>query len=105
MQEANAQSVLGNFDFARFDYHGVVSTFTKRDGKYFVRTDGPDGKLAEFDIKYTFGFRPLQQYLIEFPSGRRGAFDEDHVFGRPRTRHRPARRLVVSPSCCWSWWS
>ena len=35
-----------------------------------VRTDGPDGKLADFEIKYTFGVSPLQQYLIEFPGGR-----------------------------------
>ena len=35
-----------------------------------VETDGPDGKLAIFEIKYTFGLDPLQQYLIEFPDGR-----------------------------------
>jgi tetratricopeptide (TPR) repeat protein len=35
-----------------------------------VRTDGPDGKPADFEIKYTFGVRPLQQYLIELPGGR-----------------------------------
>lgn len=38
--------------------------------KYFVETDGPDGKLATFEIKYTFGVDPLQQYLVEFPDGR-----------------------------------
>ena len=37
---------------------------------FLVETDGPDGKLAEFEIKYTFGVYPLQQYLIEFPDGR-----------------------------------
>ena len=42
----------------------------RRDGKYFVNTDGPDGKLRDFEIKYTFGVRPLQQYLIELPGGR-----------------------------------
>ena len=36
----------------------------KRDGKFFVRTDGPDGKLHEYPIAYTFGVYPLQQYLI-----------------------------------------
>ena len=36
----------------------------------FVNTDGPDGKLADYEIKYTFGVRPLQQYLIEMPGGR-----------------------------------
>ena len=47
-----------------------TSTFFRRDGKFFVRTDGPDGALHDYEIKYTFGYRPLQQYLIEFPGGR-----------------------------------
>ena len=70
MQHANAQSMLGNFDNAKFSYAGITSTFFKRDGKYFVNTDGPDGKLRDFEIKYSFGVTPLQQYLIEFPDGR-----------------------------------
>jgi len=70
MQEANSQTVLGDFDNAKFKHFGVESTFFKRDGKFMVRTDGPDGKLADYEIKYTFGVTPLQQYLIEFPGGR-----------------------------------
>ena len=70
MQTADAQSVLGDFAGAKFNYAGTTSTFIRRDGKFFVNTDGPDGKLADFEIKYTFGVRPLQQYLIELPGGR-----------------------------------
>jgi predicted CXXCH cytochrome family protein len=70
MQHATADTVRGDFDDAKFAYAGVESTFFKRDGKFFVRTDGPDGKLADFEIKYTFGVEPLQQYLVELPGGR-----------------------------------
>ncbi|MCX7069009.1 MAG: ammonia-forming cytochrome c nitrite reductase subunit c552 [Methylococcales bacterium] len=70
MQEANEQSVLGDFNNAKFNYHGFVSTFFKRDGKFMVRTDGKDGKLTDYAISYTFGVTPLQQYLIEFDGGR-----------------------------------
>ncbi len=70
MQHANAATVLGNFEDASFDYYGVHSRFFKKDGKFFAETDGPDGKLATFEIKYTFGIDPLQQYLVEFPDGR-----------------------------------
>jgi tetratricopeptide (TPR) repeat protein len=70
MQDANAQTVLGNFDRSRFSYAGVTSTFFTRDGKFFVNTDGPGGTLADYEVKYTFGVTPLQQYLIEFPGGR-----------------------------------
>ena len=48
----------------------LPSTFYRKNGDYFVRTDGPDGKLHDYPIKYTFGWAPLQQYLIEFPGGR-----------------------------------
>ena len=51
MQPMNEKTVLANFDGASFDYHGVVSTFTKKDGRYFVRTDGPDGKLTDDGLK------------------------------------------------------
>src|SRR3990172_359850 len=70
MQAANASTVLGNFENVKFKHFGVESTFFKRDGSFMVRTDGPDGKLADFEVKYTFGVTPLQQYLIEFPGGR-----------------------------------
>ena len=70
MAHADADTVLGDFDDASFDYYGVTSRFFRKDGKFFVETDGPDGKLDSFEVKYTFGLEPLQQYLIEFPDGR-----------------------------------
>ncbi|MGZ8257469.1 MAG: multiheme c-type cytochrome, partial [Gallionella sp.] len=70
IQEANAQTMLGDFGNAKFKHFDVESTFFKRDGKFMVRTDGPDGALTNYQIAYTFGVTPLQQYLIEFPGGR-----------------------------------
>lgn len=70
MKTPDAETVVGNFDNATFDYFGTESTFFKRDGKYFVRTDGADGQLQDYPVAYTFGIYPLQQYLIEFPGGR-----------------------------------
>jgi tetratricopeptide (TPR) repeat protein len=52
------------------DYYGVRSRFFRKDGKFLVETDDANGKLATFEVKYTFGLDPLQQYLIEFPDGR-----------------------------------
>lgn len=70
MQHATEETVLGRFDGGHFSYKGVSSTFFRRDGKFFVNTDGPDGRLHDYEIKYTFGVEPLQQYLVEFPGGR-----------------------------------
>jgi len=70
MDRATDKSVLGDFSNATFNYYGVKSRFFRKDGKFLVETDGPDGKLATFEVKYTFGINPLQQYLVEFPDGR-----------------------------------
>src|SRR5215471_4684066 len=70
MDHASDKSVLGDFNDASFNYYGVRSRFFRQGGKFFAETDGPDGKLAAFEVKYTFGVEPLQQYLIEFPDGR-----------------------------------
>jgi tetratricopeptide (TPR) repeat protein len=63
MQPADRRTVLGDFGAA-------AATFFWRDGKPFVRTEGPTGRPAEFEIAYTFGVRPLQQYLVPLPGGR-----------------------------------
>jgi predicted CXXCH cytochrome family protein len=70
MQEATDATVQGDFADRKFDHPGGATVFSRRDGKFFVRTDGPDGKPTEFEVKYTFGLEPLQQYLIELPGGR-----------------------------------
>jgi tetratricopeptide (TPR) repeat protein len=73
MQVATPDTVLGDFDDARHTHEGVTSRFFRRDGDYFVETDAADGSLQTFRISHTFGVDPLQQYLIEFPDGRRQA--------------------------------
>ena len=70
MQHASESTVLGDFNNAHFDYDGIVSTFFRRHGKFYVNTDGADGTLGDFEIGYTFGLYPLQQYLVAFPDGR-----------------------------------
>ena len=70
MQEATDETVLGPFDGTTFTKDGAETVFFKKDGKFWVRTEGPDGEIAEFEVPYTFGIAPLQQYLISLPNGR-----------------------------------
>jgi len=70
MAPADSTTVLGDFDNASYTYNGVTSRFFRRDGRYWVSTDGPDGTLVDYPVSYTFGVYPLQQYLIAFPRGR-----------------------------------
>jgi predicted CXXCH cytochrome family protein len=70
MQVASDDTVLGDFSRTRFAYGGVTTEFFRRDGAFVIRTDGPDGKMADFELRHTFGIYPLQQYLLELPGGR-----------------------------------
>ncbi len=70
MQVATEESVLGDFNNAVFESDGEQTWFYKKDGKFFVSTEGPDGQQAEFEVLYTFGFTPLQQYITALPGGK-----------------------------------
>ena len=70
MQHASDKTVLADFSNLKFTYAGITSTFYKKNNKFMVRTDGPDGKLRDYEIKYVFGVTPLQQYLVELDKGR-----------------------------------
>lgn len=71
----NETTVKGDFDGATIEHKGIKSRFFKKGEKFIVETDGPDGKLAEFDVKSTAGIEPLQQYLLEKEPGRLQALD------------------------------
>ncbi len=72
MDRATDKTVLGDFENVRFtdSHNGVTSRFFRRDGKFMVETEGPDGKPGIFEITYVFGVHPLQQYLVPFAGGR-----------------------------------
>ncbi len=59
MDHATDKSVLGDFSNATFNYYGVKSRFFRKDGKFLVETDGPDGKLATFEVKPALATLPL----------------------------------------------
>lgn len=70
MLPASEATVLGDFGDRTFEYAGLRHRFFRRDGRFMVETDGAEGRMETFEVAYTFGFSPLQQYLIAFPGGR-----------------------------------
>ena len=70
MQKASADTVLGDFNNTSFTYFGSTSRFHQKDGGFYVSTAGADGRRTDFEIVYTFGVDPLQQYLVAFDDGR-----------------------------------
>ncbi len=85
MQAASPETVLGDFGAATVAHRGSATSFFKRDGKFFVRTEGPDGKPGEFEVTHTFGVTPLQQYLVPLAGGRLQALTTAWD-ARPRAR-------------------
>jgi predicted CXXCH cytochrome family protein len=66
MKHADEESVSADFNNARLG----ENRFYKKVDQYWVNIKGPDGKFNDYQIKYTFGFEPLQQYMVEFDDGR-----------------------------------
>lgn len=69
MQVADSTSILAAFKGETFTSQGVTSRFFKKEGAYYAHTEGPDGAYHDYKIVYTFGFTPLQQYIVQFPDG------------------------------------
>ena len=69
MELPNDTSVLGDFNTS-YKADGVRNQFFKKDGKFFINTQGRHGNYVDGEVKYTFGYFPLQQYLIAQPGGK-----------------------------------
>lgn len=69
MKTATDTTVLANFNNTEFTHNGVTSKFFIQDGKYMVNTQNNEGEYQDFEVSYTFGYEPLQQFLVVFPNG------------------------------------
>ena len=70
MAPASPASVRADFADTRFDGPRQATRFTRQLARFMVRTEGADGRPADFEVSHTFGIHPLQQYLIPQPGGR-----------------------------------
>jgi len=70
MDYATDSTVLADFNNRTLVAQGHTYKMFRKDGKFFVTSDGEDGQMHDFEVKYVFGYTPLQQYLVEFDRGR-----------------------------------
>jgi len=70
MEPANETSVLGDFAEATLAYFGRTTRFFRQGAKFLVTTENQQGKPETFEVAYTLGYAPLQQYLVAFDDGR-----------------------------------
>lgn len=74
MQHATDSTVLGNFNDVNYTADGITSRFFKKDGKFYIHTEGKNGIYQDFEIVFTFGYYPLQQYITKFEGGKMQVF-------------------------------
>ena len=71
MQPANDETVLGDFGDASVKYFGATSRMYRDGDAFYMRTSNARGENEDFRVSHTFGVYPLQQYLTDFPDGRK----------------------------------
>ena len=70
MELPNQETVRADFNNSLFENYGITTRFFREDEKYLVETENQEGEMEVFEVAYTFGWEPLQQYLVKFPDGR-----------------------------------
>ncbi len=70
MAPADATNVLGDFGGASVDLAGTRMAFSKKGDRYVLTETAADGTPRDYDVAYTFGFFPLQQFLLDVGDGR-----------------------------------
>ena len=66
MDLATDKTVLGDFNDVVFEHDGLVNRLFRDGDRFMVHTEGEDGTMQDFEVKYVFGVYPLQQYMVEF---------------------------------------
>ncbi len=69
MDIANPSSVLADFNNASVEHYGQSAKFTNEDGKYWA-TISRGETTQKYQLDYTFGHYPLQQFLVKADGGR-----------------------------------
>ncbi len=70
MDHATDQSVRGDFNDVQVDFKGQTHRLYKKDDQFWINTADANGEFKDYQIKFTFGYEPLQQYMVQFDDGR-----------------------------------
>lgn len=70
MQEAKDSTVLGRFNSSSFTLDGVTNQLVIKDNQYLLKTKEINNTQNTYTLSYTFGYFPLQQYLVKTERGQ-----------------------------------
>jgi len=68
MDVATEDTVLADFGDVTLEHYGITSRMFRDGDRFMINTEGPDGQMQDFEVKWVFGVEPLQQYMV----GREG---------------------------------
>lgn len=71
MQIANDSTVLGDFNDVKASLDRVSYEFFKNQEEFMIKVKELDGTEADYRVTYVFGITPLQQYIVDFPNGKK----------------------------------
>lgn len=75
MLPANNKTVLGDFDNHNYQNSQQTVRFFRKDNRFYIAVTPKYGKKTVYKVIYTFGYHPLQQYLLRFPDGKLQVFN------------------------------
>jgi len=64
-QDANPETVQGDFDNKIFEYHGIKARMERRERSFQITFIYPDGRVETSPIARTIGSRRIEQYVTE----------------------------------------
>lgn len=73
MAVANESNILANFDQVTTSHYSQKAYFYRKQDKYLIDLTEQD-KTSTYEVKYTFGHYPLQQYLVPGNNGKLQVF-------------------------------
>lgn len=76
MDVATEATVLGDFSDVTLEHYGIASRMFRDGDRFMINTEGPDGQMQDFEIKYVFGVEPLQQYMVEIDRPKSASANE-----------------------------
>lgn len=74
MQQANRQTVLGDFSKVKFESKDGWTLFDQDEEGYYIVTGEKGAAGKRYPVPYVFGYYPLQQLLVDIGSGRLQAY-------------------------------
>ena len=67
---ATDKFIVGNYDNAHFKGTSSEATMSRRGTVRTMKTQGPDGSIAEFPVNWVIGGKRMQDAITVFPDGR-----------------------------------